>query len=163
MNGLGDWYVLYTRARNEKKVAQRLSAHYEVYCPLVSTVRQWSDRKKKVSEPLFKSYVFVRVSEFERQDVLKTPGVVCYIYWLGKPARVREEEINAIKLFTEETESADVLSIEYNDTVHIDWGLFKGQEGKFLARQGDHLILLVESLGQLIKAEVPVNHIKKAG
>lgn len=163
MSSSGDWYVLYTRARNEKKVAQRLHPHYEVYCPLVTTVRQWSDRKKKVSEPLFKSYVFVRVSETGRQEVLKTPGVVCYVYWLGKPARVREEEIDAIKRFTEETESADVLSIEYNDTVQIDWGLFKGQEGKFLARQGDHLILLVESLGQLVKAEVPVRYAKKAG
>ena len=163
MSGLGDWYVLYTKARNEKKVAQRLIDRYEVYCPLVSTVRQWSDRKKKVSEPLFKSYVFVRVSEFERHEVLKIPGVVCYIYWLGKPARIREEEIHAIKRFTEETESADVLSIEYNDTVHIDWGLFKGQEGKFLARQGDHLILLVESLGQLIKAEVPVRYARTVG
>ncbi len=163
MSSSGDWYVLYTKARNEKKVLARLENDYEVYCPLVTTVRQWSDRKKKVSEPLFKSYVFVRVTEAERHEVLKTPGVVCYIYWLGKPAQVREEEIAAIKSFTEETESADVLSIEYNDTVHIDWGLFKGQEGKFLARQGDHLILLVESLGQLIKAEVPVRYARTVG
>ncbi|XOV91190.1 MAG: transcription termination/antitermination protein NusG [Bacteroidota bacterium] len=76
---------------------------------------------------------------------------------------MREEEIAAIKMFTEETESADVLSIEYNDTVQIDWGLFKGQEGQFLARQGDHLILLVESLGQLIKAEIPVRYVRTAG
>ncbi len=154
------WHVIYTKARNEKKVAQRLEDRFEVYCPLVTTVRQWSDRKKKVSEPLFRSYVFVRLTEVERQEVLQVPGVVCYVFWLGKPAIVREEEIEAIKMFTEETDSADVLSITYKDTVQIDWGLFKGQEGSFLARQGDHLILLVESLGQLIKAEVPVRYAK---
>lgn len=156
MNSESHWYVVYTKARNEKKVAQRLEERFEVFCPLVTMVRKWSDRKKKVKEPLFRSYVFVKVTESERQEVLRTPGIVCFVYWIGKPARVREEEIEAIRLFTEETEGTDVLSVEYNDTVHIDWGLFKGQEGKYLARQGDHLILLVQSLGRLIKAEVPI-------
>lgn len=158
-----NWCVVYTKARNEKKVAQRLEDHFEVYCPLVSTVRQWSDRKKKVSEPLFRSYVFVRVSVQQHQDVLQTPGVVCFVYWLGKPAIVREEEIAAIQYFTEEAESNEVLSIAYEVTVQIDWGLFKGQEGTFLARQGDQLILLVESLGRLIRAKIPVHHVKKVG
>ncbi|XOV91191.1 MAG: transcription termination/antitermination NusG family protein [Bacteroidota bacterium] len=79
MSELSHWYVLYTRPRNEKKVIQRLENEFEVFCPLVTTKRQWSDRKKKVSEPLFRSYVFVKVTEAERQDVLRTPGVVCYI------------------------------------------------------------------------------------
>ena len=57
------WYVLYTKPRNEKKVAQRLSeAGYTVYCPLQKVRRQWSDRTKVVEEPLFKSYLFIQIS-----------------------------------------------------------------------------------------------------
>ncbi len=163
MDRSSHWYVLYTKARNEKKVAQRLEERFEVFCPLVTTVKQWSDRKKKVSEPLFRSYVFVRANEQDQPEVLQTPGVVCYVYWLGRPAKVRDEEIAAIKAFTEETDGADVLALEINDTVQIDWGLFKGQEGQYLTRQGDHLILLVESLGRLVKAEVPIRYARTAG
>ena len=58
------WYVLYTKHRNEKKVAQRLSeAGYTVYCPLQKVRRQWSDRTKVVEEPLFKSYLFIQIEE----------------------------------------------------------------------------------------------------
>ncbi len=56
------WYVLYTKSRNEKKLTQLLSEKgFDVYCPLQETVKQWSDRKKKVQEPIFKSYIFVHL------------------------------------------------------------------------------------------------------
>ena len=43
------WYVLYTKPKNEKKVSEQLnSLGFEAYCPLVTTFRQWSDRKKKI-------------------------------------------------------------------------------------------------------------------
>lgn len=159
-----NWYVVYTKSRNEKKVAKRLQdAAFEIYCPLVTTVRQWSDRKKKVTEPLFKSYVFVRSNESQRLGVLQTPGVVNFVFWLGKPAIVRQEEIEAIRSFMDAAENVEELTVESGENLKIDWGLFRGQEGKYLARQGDHLILLVESLGRMVRAKVPVHHVKKTG
>jgi transcriptional antiterminator RfaH len=60
-----NWFVFYTKSRQEKKVNDLLLRHgFEPYLPLQKVLRQWSDRKKKVEVPLFNSYIFVRVEEF---------------------------------------------------------------------------------------------------
>jgi len=69
------WHVLYTKPRNEKKVAERLSsAGYTVYCPLQKVRRQWSDRVKVVEEPLFKGYLFVKIEEKKETRFLPFPA-----------------------------------------------------------------------------------------
>ena len=65
------WYVLYTKPRQEKKVTDSLNAiGVEAYCPLVTVIKQWSDRKKKVQIPLINSYVFVNI-EWSLQILLQ--------------------------------------------------------------------------------------------
>src|SRR5258706_5427248 len=92
------WYALYTRPRWEKKVADLLEKKkVEVYCPLNKVKRQWADRKKIVYEPLFASYVFVYVSEREELNIKQTDGVINFVYWLNKPAVIRNEEIDTIR------------------------------------------------------------------
>ncbi|RYZ48538.1 MAG: UpxY family transcription antiterminator, partial [Chitinophagaceae bacterium] len=96
------WYAVYTLPRWEKKVARILEQQgIGVYCPLNKVVRQWSDRKKKVLEPLFKGYVFVQVSESEKWRVKETHGILNYVYWNGKPGIIRNDEIETIKHFLE--------------------------------------------------------------
>ena len=64
------WYVVYTKSKQEKKVAEGLKKlGIEAYCPLVTVMKQWSDRKKKVEVPLINSYVFVNIDERQRDDV----------------------------------------------------------------------------------------------
>ncbi|WP_417885255.1 UpxY family transcription antiterminator [Zunongwangia sp.] len=92
------WYVIYTKPKAELKVTNTLEKlGVEVYCPTFEEIRQWSDRKKKITTPLFKSYVFVRLKEKERPIVFDVPGVVRYLFWLGKPAIVRNCEIEDLK------------------------------------------------------------------
>ena len=75
-----NWYVVYTKPKWEKKVAEQLiNSGIECYCPLITQVRQWSDRKKKVEVPLFNSYVFVQLPDAERNKVFQSVGVV-WIY-----------------------------------------------------------------------------------
>ncbi len=127
-----NWHVLYTKPRNEKKVAERLEKDgYEIFCPLVRTLRQWSDRKKKVSVPMFPSYVFARVDEKERLEIVKDPGVSHFIFWLGKPAIVREYEIQAIKKIEEHGEEITVEhnGLEKGQRMEITEGPFKGLVG----------------------------------
>jgi transcription antitermination factor NusG len=83
----------------------------ESYCPLNKVRRQWSDRIKVVEEPLFKSYVFVRVSEESRTDVRMTDGVINFVYWDGKPALIKDREIQAIKLFLDEHEHVNLVKL----------------------------------------------------
>jgi len=102
------WHVLYTKPRNEKKVAERLSdAGYSVYCPLQKVRRQWSDRVKVVEEPLFKGYLFIKIEEKIRDEVFSFPGTVRYLFWLRRPAVVREEEIHTIQKWLGEYDLPD--------------------------------------------------------
>ena len=124
------WYVLYTKPKAEKKVAdslQKMDLH--VYCPLVTEIRQWSDRKKKVKVPLFTSYVFVNLKEGERGKVFDVPGIVRYLYWLGKPAVVRDVEIKLIQdwLSGKEVEQIAVEHLSPGDKVYIRSGAFKDE------------------------------------
>src|SRR5688500_9485049 len=103
MEQQNNWYVVYTRPRWEKKVAETLSKKgIENYCPLNKVERQWSDRKKVIKDPLFKGYVFVKVPEISKWDVKKVDGIINYVYWLGTPAIVNEEEIITIRKFLQE-------------------------------------------------------------
>lgn len=125
------WYVLYTKPRTEKKVAQRLEEMgVAVYCPLITEIKQWKDRKKKLKSPLFKSYVFIQLKEQERNLVFDVPGVVKYLFWLGKPAIVKDEEIEVIRkwLNGENVDDAKVDCLNEGDNISIKSGVFKNQE-----------------------------------
>ena len=119
MNENLHWYVVYTRPRWEKKIAALLQDKgITHYCPMNKVHRQWSDRMKIVTEPLFKGYVFVQVEERKKWDIKLIDGIVNYVYWQGKPARVRDEEIITIKKFLQEFENVEV--IEKKKLIKVD-------------------------------------------
>jgi len=146
------WYVVYTKPRNEKKVAERLEKFgIIVYCPLVTQVKQWSDRKKKIQVPLFNSYVFVCVEDKDRQVIFQVAGVVRYLFWLGKPAVVRDEEIEALKEGLKDImSSVEVQSIQAGDLLNIPSGPFQGKEGVVKHINKNSLQLILKELGVLI-------------
>jgi transcription antitermination factor NusG len=93
----------------------------ENYCPINKVVKQWSDRKKVIYEPLFTSYVFVRVPEFDITSLKQTQGVINLVYWLGKPAVVRDFEIEEIRKFLCEYVNIKLekTPININDKIRI--------------------------------------------
>jgi transcription antitermination factor NusG len=145
------WYALYTKPRWEKKVHELLlQKGLQAYCPLNKVRKKWSDRYKMVEEPLFKSYVFVRVTDEERADVRFVDGVVNYVYWLGKPAQVKDIEIERIKRFLNEFEDVEVEQLpepKQGDKVVITSGVFMDQEGRILSADKKRVEVLIESLG----------------
>jgi transcription antitermination factor NusG len=146
------WYVLYTQSRQEKKVAEGLQKiGIESFCPLVTVIKQWSDRKKKVQQPLINSYVFVNIEEQKRDEVFKVSGIVRYLFWLGRPAVVRNEEIEILRISLEGIiDSFEISPIQKNTNITIDKGPFKGAEGivKHLGKNSIQLLLV--DLGFLI-------------
>ena len=157
MAQLRKWLAVYTRPRWEKKVNQLLQEKgVESYCPLNKVRRKWSDRVKIVEEPLFKSYVFVKVSEEDRTAVRMTPGVINFVYWDGKPALVKEKEITAIKRFLNEFENVEVrpMNIELNQRVKITTGPLMDQEGKVVGLQHKMVKVAIDSLGYLLVAHI---------
>lgn len=143
------WYALYTKPRQEKKVVTRLEQiDIEVYCPLIIQVRQWSDRKKKVEVPLLPSYVFVKLAPQDRDKAFQVPGVVRYLYWLGQPAIIREEEINLLQEWLQnKVTSFEVRGIQPGDSFEIPKGPFVGKKGIVYKVEKNHLILVLEGLG----------------
>lgn len=149
-----NWYVIYTKPKWEKKVADKLTQiGIECYCPLITQVKQWSDRKKKIEVPLFNSYVFVQLADSDRNSVFEVAGVVRYLFWLGKPAIVRDEEINIIKTSLKATNISDisVSSIQVGDRIKLENGAFVNQDAIVQEVSNTHYILVLESLGCVLK------------
>lgn len=144
------WMAVYTKPRNEKTVNDRLiSIGIETYLPLQEVVRQWSDRKKKVKIPLFTSYVFVRVNEKQRNDVLKDYGVLNFVFWLGKPAIIQDHEIERIRYFLKEagTDEIVVEQLQPGDKALINSGQFKDEKVLVLSSEKKEYFVILESLG----------------
>ena len=146
------WYVLYTKPRQEKKVTDSLNAiGIEAYCPIVTVVKQWSDRKKKVQIPLINSYVFVNIGEHQREAVFKVSGIVRYLFWLGKPAVVRAIEIEALQQSLEGIVASFEVSAIQKDTIYkIPEGPFQGFEGIVKNVNATTIQLLLVDLGFFI-------------
>ena len=159
-----NWYVIYTKARFEKAVSEKLSlSGVEVYCPLLKTKKRWSDRWKWVEEPLFRSYCFVRLEDGERDRVFATNGVVRYLYYCGKPAIVRDGEIELLKNWLSQYthESIESSAFQVNDRVLLRSGALMDQKAEVLSSSGNYILLSLETLGMQIKVDLRKNIVEK--
>jgi transcription antitermination factor NusG len=160
------WYVVYTKPRWEKKVYRLFEERgIQAYCPLNRTKKQWSDRVKWIEEPVFKSYVFIRVKEEEITAVRMVNGVVNFVYWLGKPAVVKDKEIEVIRKFLDEYEEVRVEPVELKkDTkVTIRKGAFMDKEAKVMKVLNNRVRVVIESIGFALIAVVEKTNIAVTG
>jgi transcription antitermination factor NusG len=143
------WFVIYTKSRKEKKVAELLQKNgVEVFCPLVKLKKNWSDRKKIVETPLFNSYVFVNLSDKDRNVVFNVPGVIRYLFWLKKPAIVKDSEIENLKNILHETiDSFTIENYQVGETIKISGGVFKGLDGVIEKQSNNKLHVILENVG----------------
>ena len=158
------WYAIYTKSRNEKKLADRLSLKgFEVYCPTQTVYKQWADRKKKVQEVLFKSYLFVRFELNDQLEVLQTPGAVALLKWLGKPAEIRDEEIEAIEHFLNDYTDVKVTSINFREgeQLKVKEGSLQNNYGTLIRQTKHKVFLQLEKLGMSVVAELPKSQVEK--
>lgn len=149
-----NWYVVYTKPKWEKKVADKLNQlGIECYCPLITQIKQWSDRKKKIETPLFNSYVFVHLSDSDRNLVFQAQGVVRYLFWLGKAAIVKDQEIEIIRtsLKSPNLKDVSVSSIQVGDKIKLESGAFSNQSGIVQEVSNNYYVLVLEALGCTLK------------
>jgi transcription antitermination factor NusG len=158
------WYAIYTRARNEKKVeAQLRDKRYEVFLPLITQVRQWKDRKKKVDMPLFSSYLFVNFEYKQRFEMLQTDGIVKIINFNGQPAVVPDWQIESLRTMLEHPETLQLESyIKLGDLVEVINGPMRGLRGMVIRRKSGHrLVLTIDGIMQSVSVEVAEYNLKK--
>jgi transcription antitermination factor NusG len=158
------WFAAYTKPRWEKKVSRVLEQKgVECWCPLKKTEKQWSDRKKVIEEPLFTSYVFVRINETEKSVVLMTDGILNFVYYIGKPAIIRDEEIDIIKKFLSEKQASvsvqSLASLDENTRIKVNHGIFMDTTGTVLKGGKKKVFVKLESLDQVMVVEFPVEYL----
>lgn len=155
------WRVLYVRPRYEKKVEQQLlDAAIEVFLPVHETMRQWSDRKKKVVLPLFPGYLFVHVDEKERMRAFEAVGVMKYVHFSGKLAGVRADVIDSLRILVhgapQELETTNE-SLPLGSPVRIKHGPLAGMKGHVVQYRGAKKVaVVIEVIQQTVMVEVPV-------
>lgn len=161
-----NWYALYTRPRFEKKVEEQLAEReIETYLPLQTVIRQWSDRKKKIKEPLFRGYVFVHVSPFNRISSLRVDGVVRMVRFGGKPSVIPDDQIEAIKRLLEGGVSLETCDyLQKGDLVEITQGPFAGIKGRVMEKRNKRrFVITIDAIRQSISVEIEPGLLHKLG
>ncbi len=155
------WRVFYTRARAEKKCETRLQRQQiDVLVPKKTEIRQWSDRKKEVTVPLFRNYLFARVDEKDRLRTLKTNGIVRCVHFNGEPARLRPETVEQLKTTQNAPDRLSVADLRppVGETVTITDGPLRGLTGEVQEHRGQtYLLVRVDAIRQAVKVEVPAD------
>ena len=146
------WFVVYTKPQQELKVASQLSAlGITNYCPTITLIKQYSDRKKKVTKPLLSSYVMVELEENQRQKVFACNGIVRYLFFLGKPAVVPANQINLMQDYLNGVyNDFKVTTLSVGDSHTITDGPFSGVTGKVVETNNTKVKLELASLGMRI-------------
>ena len=157
------WYAIYTRAKAEKKVYKQLKEKgIEAFLPLQTTLKQWSDRKKKVEEPLFRSYIFVKIDYIkEYVEVLQTYGAVYFVKINKIPVVVRDNHIEIVRRLINEGKTIEISNERFpkGAEVTIKAGPFSGFEGEVIAHKGHNKLKIhVKAVGSSILVEIPTEH-----
>jgi len=162
-----NWYVFYTKSRQEKKVEDLLLRDgYEVFLPTQKVMRQWSDRKKRVEVPLFNSYIFVKELPHKISDIVQTPGIAWNIRHNGKPAILREQEFELIQRFITTgyflESTGDVEKFQVGDRARIIDGPLAGVSGILTGHdKNQRFNILLEGIQQVIQVQLPASLLKR--
>jgi len=152
------WFALYTKPRNEFKASEQLTrAEVEHYLPTITRLKQWSDRKKKVTEPLIRGYIFIYVNEKQRLVSVEQPSIVRCIFDGGHPASIPDWQIDNIKkMLTLDSEIIVYNGIVPGTKVKIKNGPFEGVVGTVTNNEMERSISIsIDLLNRSVITRVP--------
>ena len=158
------WYLAYTKPKHEKKVFEKLIENeINSYLPTMKKVRVWSDRKKVIDEPLFPSYVFVHLKDTQHYFTsLEQEGVLYYVRFGKRIARVNDEVVNNIKLMALHGNELEICNNQLYEgqRIIIQDGPLAGLSCEMVRYNGKQKILVrVNLLNQSILADLPVRSV----
>jgi transcription antitermination factor NusG len=165
MSEVKHWFALYTKPRHEFKAQTQIESENIIsYLPTVTRLKQWSDRKKKVTEPLFKGYIFIEATEKERLLAVECNSIVKTIFFDGKPSIIPDYQINNLKNVLSNTNNVEVYhEIIKGDTIKIAEGPFAGVEGVVYNVSKDDAMLAVniDLLRRSVAVKIPAAYVRK--
>ncbi len=140
------WHAVYLKSRHEFKVEKKfIEKGIDTFLPVIERLRNWKDRKKIVTFPLFSGYIFVNIpDDYDSMlSVLKTAGVVRFLTLEGKPASIPEEQITSLKKLIENNEQIDPHPyITEGQRIRITAGPLAGVEGILMEKRKQNLLIL---------------------
>jgi transcriptional antiterminator RfaH len=152
------WFALYTKSRSEFKAAEQIGANeVEYYLPTVVKYRQWSDRKKKITEPLIRGYIFVYANEKERIVSLEQNAVVRCLTERGRPAKIPNWQIDNLKnMLSNEADFYIAEGLVPGAKVKIKEGPFENVIGVIQEVEGGRaLAVSIDLLNRSVIAHLP--------
>lgn len=160
---LAEWYAFYTAPRAEKKVAEKLEKHcFDYYLPLRKTLKQWSDRKKMVVEPVFKSYIFVKVKKDDIKKILPIDGILKVINFGNIPQKIPENQVVFLKLLLESPDEIEIHStLQKGDKVRVVQGPLSGAEGYLSSNDAKNFKINIDIVGHSIAISVNSAYLEK--
>lgn len=160
------WFAAYTKPKNEKKVLERLTANgIEAYLPLQKSLKQWSDRKKLVEEPVIRSYIFVRITEKDYYKVLNTVGVIRYVTFEGKAAPIPNKQIEILRLLLEQNFAIEAVDeqLQPGEMVEIRMGTLMGITGELVEHKGTKKVIIrIDHISHSLLVTLPKEYVSKA-
>jgi transcription antitermination factor NusG len=151
------WHAIYTRYQHEKSVAENLArSGVEVFLPTYDVIRQWTDRKKRLTLPLFPCYVFLRGCFEQRWKIVATPGVHSFVMFAGRPAPIPNSEIDAIRKAVDSNLRVEPHPfLRCGDWVRVKSGPLADIEGILVRKKGRYrLVLSLQLVGKSMAVEV---------
>jgi transcription antitermination factor NusG len=161
------WYAVYTRSKAERKVLAELERLGVIaYLPLVTRIKLWSDRKKKVIEPLFRSYLFVLSYESDHFKVVQTEGVLKIVGFGKKPVKIPDQQIEAIRFYVNDLtheEEVGPENLNIGQLVRVKHGPMEGLIGRLIRNKNKfRLIVMIEAVGKSITINIPRTRVEAA-
>ncbi|MDV6234053.1 UpxY family transcription antiterminator [Leptospira ellisii] len=145
---VSEWYALYTNPRAEKKLKQLLAQKkIECFLPLLSKKKKWSDRWKVIEEPLYPSYIFVKIQFYrDRVNVLQLPGAHHFVFYAGKPYVIPDEDLNLVRVFLETFPNKIEIQIQEKllpgKKVKVQEGPFAGYNAEVVRKKNEEQIIV---------------------
>jgi transcription antitermination factor NusG len=161
-----EWHALYTRHQHEKPIARILSNKgHEVFLPLYAVTRQWQDRTMPLVLPLFPCYVFVRGGLDRQIQILSTPGVFAIVGWVGHPAIIPQEQIEAVRQMVESSVHIEPYPyLKCGDRMGVKSGPMQGLEGILVRKKNlFRLVISLEMLGRSAAVEIDISCVERLG
>ncbi len=160
------WFAVYTGFRKEKVVKELLKKkQIQAYLPLQKVTRRWQRKIKHFEIPLINCYLFVNITRAEYVKVLETEYVLNFVKFARDLYAIPDEEIYTMKrVVMDESSEAQLVATEYNerDVVEITTGNLVGLQGKLIAKEGKHRLLVeLNTLGYSLQISVEENWLRK--
>jgi transcription antitermination factor NusG len=161
-----EWYAIYTMPRAERKVDERfLKQGVETYLPLLTSMRIWSDRKKKIKTPLIPGYIFIKADKKMLTEIYRIDGALGVVKYLGVPAKIKPSELDMIRILIKEPESFNAIKnidVQLGENFEIHFGTFAGLKGKYIRHAGKYrAIISLESINKMFEVNVPISFLQK--